>query len=73
MPFKKIVLLRPRHKPKFELKSLSRKQGALIQSRGDVAENAYVKCEASEGPFTQCVLLDIHIGSGCANWLVYTT
>lgn len=70
MPLKRNALLRPRHEPKFELTLLTRRQGALIQSRGYVAENACVNCEANKGPFTLCVLLDTLIGGGCANCFV---
>lgn len=66
MPCKRNALLRSHHEPRIELTTLSVKQGALIQSRGDAANN----CQANKGPFTESVLLDNLIGGRCADCFV---
>ena len=67
MPCKRNALLRSHHEPRFVLTTLSVKQGALIQSRGDAAKIACDNCQANKGPFTESVLLDNLIGGRCAN------
>ena len=67
LPFKRNALLRIPQQTEWNLDRLSRKQGALIQSRGDVANSPCIHCQANGGLFVQCVLLDKFMGGGCAN------
>jgi hypothetical protein len=67
MPKTRDATLRTGLSTKFELTLPIQKKGAFAQSRGHVAPK-YCKCCADNGgPFTECVLLDGHLGGGCAN------
>ena len=67
LPFMRKVLLRNPQQTGWDLNRVFRKQGALIQRRGDVANSACIQCQANRGLFTQCVLLDKFMGGGCAS------
>jgi len=67
MPKMRDTTLRTSLSPKFGLALITQKKGALAQSRGHVAPNLCKHCADNGGPFTECVLLDGHLGGGCAN------
>jgi hypothetical protein len=67
MPKTRNATLRIRLSTKFELNLPIQKKGALAQSRGHVAPKSCKRCADNGGPFTECVLLDGHLGGGCAN------
>jgi hypothetical protein len=67
MPKMRDTTLRTSPSTKFELTLNTQKKGALAQSRGHVAPKLCKRCADNGGPFTECVLLDGHLGGGCAN------
>lgn len=70
MPKWSDTTLRTSFSTKFELTLITRKKGALAQSRGYVAPKLCKRCADNGGLFTECVLLDEHLGGGCANCYV---
>ena len=59
-----------RHGSKLNLTSTARRIAAVVQIFGVWAETPCSHCQAGEGPFTECILLDGYIAGGVRKLLL---
>lgn len=67
LPRKRHARIRAPQAANWTLVKMAQRRGALIHSRGYIAHSACTQCQANNGLFTECVLLDGYMGGRCTN------
>lgn len=67
LPGKRHAHLRDSQAANWTLVKMVQRRGALIHSRGYTPPSACTQCQANNGLFTDCVLLDGYMGGSCTN------
>lgn len=67
LPWKRHAYLKDPQAASWTLAKMVQRRGALIHSRRYTAPSACTQCQANNGLFTDCVLLDGYMGGRCTN------